>query len=81
MTRTFERFLRSFSDEDLEAFAQDRQEKRPPYWRAMRVALRIEFDRRGLRTGDDWNAPAPGPAGSTARRVSSLRGSGVANGA
>ena len=50
MTKTFERFLRSFSDEELEAFARDRSRLRPPYWRAMQVALRIERDRRGLAT-------------------------------
>ena len=51
MTKTFERFLRSFSDEDLEAFARERSALQPPYWRTLRVALRIELDRRGLDAG------------------------------
>ena len=60
MTKTFERFLRAFSDDDLTAFARDRSEKQPPYWRVMEVALRIELDRRGLRLEEDWpNLPAP----------------------
>ena len=48
MTKTFERFLRSFSDEELVSFAQERSRVRPPYWRFLQVALRIESDRRGL---------------------------------
>ena len=53
MTKTFERFLRSFDDEDLARFAQERERIRPPYWRFLQVALRIESDRRGLRYEDD----------------------------
>jgi hypothetical protein len=53
MTKTFERFLRSFSDDDLIAFAQERHRVRPPYWKVLRVALRIEADRRGLRLDED----------------------------
>ena len=48
MTKTFERFLRAFSDDELAAFAQDRAEARPPYWKTMQLALRIEASRRGL---------------------------------
>ena len=48
MTSTFERFLRSFTDEELTTFAQERARVRPPYWNLMRTALRIESDRRGL---------------------------------
>lgn len=48
MTKSFERFLRSFSDDELAAFAQRRARVRPPYWKAMRLALRIEATRRGL---------------------------------
>lgn len=48
MTQAFERFLRSFSDEELQRFARERGEARPPYWRAMRLALAIEAHRRGL---------------------------------
>jgi hypothetical protein len=53
MTKAFERFLRSFSDEDLAAFARDRGEKRPPYWRVMEMALRIELSRRGVALDED----------------------------
>ena len=53
MTKTFERFLRSFTDEEFTAFAQDRARVRPPYWKVMQVALRIESDRRGLRFDDE----------------------------
>ena len=53
MTRTFERFLRSFTDEELTAFAQERARIRPPCWRVMQLALRIESDRRGLRLEDE----------------------------
>ena len=49
MTSTFERFLRSFTDEELTTFAQERARVRPPYWNLLRTALRIESDRRGLR--------------------------------
>ncbi len=48
MTKTFERFLRSFSDEELTRFAQEREAVRPPYWRVMRLALQIELSRRSL---------------------------------
>jgi len=57
MTKTFERFLRSFSDDDLVAFARDRGRARPPYWRVMRTALRIEASRRGLRLEGDPSEP------------------------
>ena len=53
MTRAFERFLRSFSDEELTAFARDRAAVRPPYWRFMQLALQMESDRRGLRFDDE----------------------------
>ena len=53
MTKTFERFLRSFSDEELTAFAQDRGRVQPPYWKVMRLALRVEAGRRGLRFDED----------------------------
>jgi hypothetical protein len=49
MTKAFERFLRSFSDDELIAFARDRAAVDPPYWRLMRLAVRIEADRRSLR--------------------------------
>ena len=48
MSKTFERFLRSFTDEELTAFAQERSQVQPPYWSVMRLALRVEADRRGL---------------------------------
>ena len=48
MTKTFERFLHAFTDEELIAFAQERGRVRPPYWKTMQLALRIEADRRGL---------------------------------
>jgi hypothetical protein len=57
MTKAFERFLRSFSDDDLAAFAKEQVEKRPPYRRVMEVALRIELDRRDLRL-DTGSEPA-----------------------
>ena len=53
MTKTFERFLRSFSDEELIAFAEERCRVQPPYWKVLRVALRIEASRRGLRLDED----------------------------
>lgn len=53
MTKTFERFLHSFSDDELIAFAEDRHRARPPYWKVLRMALRIEADRRGLRLDED----------------------------
>ena len=48
MTKSFERFLHAFSDDELVAFAQDRSLAQPPYWKVMRLALRIEATRRGL---------------------------------
>ena len=59
MTKTFERFLRSFSDEELAAFARDREQAQPPYWKVMRLALRIEATRRGLSLDDDPAVPSP----------------------
>lgn len=59
MTKTFERFLRSFSDEELAAFAHDRGRAQPPYWKVMRLALRIEATRRGLSLVDDPAEPSP----------------------
>ena len=53
MTKTFERFLRSFSDDELRAFAQDRGRAQPPYWKVMRLALRVEASRRNLRLDED----------------------------
>ena len=53
MTKTFERFLRSFSDDELRAFAQDRGRVRPPYWKVLRLALRVEAARRDLRFDAD----------------------------
>lgn len=53
MTRTFEHFLRSFSDEDLVAFSEERARAQPPYWRALAVALRVEAGRRGLHLDED----------------------------
>ena len=68
MTKTFERFLRSFSDEELARFAQERQRIRPPYWRFLQVALRIEADRRGLRYQDDLLGPPTGPSSEQGAR-------------
>lgn len=53
MTSTFERFLRALSDDELAAFARDRARVGPPYWRLLRVALRIEADRRGLALDEE----------------------------
>jgi len=53
MTKTFERFLRSFSDEELAAFVRDRGRNRPPYWKVMRLALQVEAARRELRFDED----------------------------
>ncbi len=61
MTKTFERFLRSFSDEELTRFAQEREAVRPPYWRVMRLALQIELSRRSLALP----AELPGPVVSS----------------
>jgi hypothetical protein len=62
MTKTFERFLRSFSDEELASFARERSHIRPPYWRSLQVALRIESDRRGLSYESDVLGATAGPA-------------------
>jgi len=59
MTKTFERFLHSFSDEELTAFAQDRRSVQPPYWKVMRLALHIEAGRRGLRFDEDLAETIP----------------------
>jgi len=48
MTKTFERFLHAFTDEELIAFARERSRVQPPYWKTMQLALRIEADRRAL---------------------------------
>jgi hypothetical protein len=53
MTQTFERFLRSFSDDELTAFVQERRRVNPPYWKLMQVALRIEASRRGLALDEE----------------------------
>mgnify|MGYP001815792258 CR=1 FL=1 len=53
MTKTFERFLHSFSDDQLIAFAQDRGRVRPPYWKVLRLALEVEANRRQLRLDAD----------------------------
>ena len=69
MTRTFERFLRSFSDEELTAFARQRSAVRPPYWKLMRVALRIETDRRGLHRDEaPFEPPYGRPVGEEAHK-------------
>lgn len=67
MTGTFERFLRAFSDDELAAFAQERAAVDPPYWRLMRMALRIEADRRGLRLDDLPASAAREPMAEDAR--------------
>ncbi len=68
MTKTFERFLRSFSDEELRVFAQERARVRPPYWQAMQLALPIEADRRSLRLEEEpLRLPAMGPTPDEAR--------------
>ena len=68
MTKTFERFLRSFSDEELLAFARERVRVQPPYWKVMRLALSIEAGRRGLRLDDGSTEPSAGaPQGPPAR--------------
>lgn len=48
MSKTFERFLRSFSDEELILFAHERAVAQPPYWRMLHSALRLEMSKRGL---------------------------------
>jgi hypothetical protein len=60
MTRTFERFLRAFDDDELARFARERAVVRPPYWRALQLALQVEADRRGLRVLLDDGSPAAG---------------------
>ena len=71
MTKTFERFLRSFSDEELATFARERSRVRPPYWRFLSMALRIESDRRGLGLEEDvLDATAGSAAKREARRGS-----------
>ena len=57
MTKTFERFLRSFDDEELMQFARERGALRPPYWRVLRLALQIEIDRRGLHPDPEMVGP------------------------
>jgi len=68
MTKTFERFLRSLSDEDLLRFAEERRAVEPPYWRVMRVALAIETGRRGLEV----DPPGLGPTASGRTRARGL---------
>jgi hypothetical protein len=77
LTKAFERFLRSFSDDDLTAYAQEQLESRPPFRRVMEVAVRIELDRRGLDLGgidepgsfpDTPGPPQGGSAETTDRR-------------
>jgi|GEM_PF-6189563 len=71
MTKTFERFLRSFSDDELAAFAQERSRIRPPYWKVLQLALRIEATRRGLTLDDDLLGPVTlSDPESPTRRVS-----------
>ena len=71
MTKTFERFLRSFSDEELVRFAQERGVAKPPYWRTLRLALRVELSRRGLDSDEDLLGPeVPRDPGAPARTVS-----------
>jgi hypothetical protein len=57
VTKAFERFLRSFSDEELRRFAEHRSAARPPYWRVMRLALQVEMGRRGLDLDSDTLGP------------------------
>lgn len=58
MTKTFERFLRSFSDKELVRFAEERGAMRPPYWRVLQLGLQIEMSRRGLALDEDLLGPA-----------------------
>ena len=64
MTKTFERFLHAFTDEELIAFALERGTVQPPYWKTMQLALRIEADRRALHLDGELAEaaviPAPG---------------------
>jgi hypothetical protein len=69
MTKTFERFLRSFSDEELVAFAGERSRLQPPYWRALMLALRIEAGRRGLHLENELPPPTPATGTPTATRT------------
>ena len=71
MTKTFERFLRSFSDDELMTFAQDRARVGPPYWKVMRLALRIEADRRGLGHDEKLAAAISGSAAGPTVRAGS----------
>ena len=68
MTKTFERFLRSFTDDELIAFAQDRRRARPPYWKAMRLALQVEAARRRLRLDEDASESLPSTTPGVAAR-------------
>ena len=67
VTKTFERFLRSFSDDELTAFARERGSVQPPYWKVMRLALRVEASRRGLRLDEDLAEAATTTSGPRAR--------------
>jgi hypothetical protein len=69
MTKTFDRFLRAFSDEELVAFAQDRSRAHPPYWKVLRLALLIEADRRGLRMEVEEAEDAHSSASETGARL------------
>ncbi len=62
MTKTFERFLHAFTDEELVAFARERSGVQPPYWKTMRLALRIEAERRGLALEGELGEAALVPA-------------------
>jgi len=68
MTRTFERFLRAFDDDELALFARDRATARPPYWRAMQLALQVEADRRGIRLDHESRSATVPSDESGARR-------------
>ena len=65
MTKTFERFLRSFSDEELVRFAAERSLVRPPYWRMLHLALQGERARRGLDVEPGSGAFVAGPVVAT----------------
>ena len=68
MTRTFERFLRSFADDELVRFAHARAGANPPYWRVMQFALRVEADRRGIRLDHELFTTAVPTDDAPARR-------------
>ena len=68
MTRTFERFLRAFDDDELVLFARERAKARPPYWRALQIALRVEADRRGIRLDHESTSATVPSDESGARR-------------